>query len=165
MLGCTKVFVCGKHFWSKKDFCLQKTFLFMENLFDQLKFFCRKHSCLCKISTIVKNFLTVRKLSYCGKVPGLWKISKTLEILQGRIYQGKFTFLTAKKRIGLIILKSNASVKTIKTYILSLEQKLSLLTLFAVDKINIIFSRSLKHKYETFNVWQQQRFIDTKSNL
>ena len=39
---------------------------------------------------------------------------------------GKLTFLTAEKIIGLINLrKKNASVKTIKTYLLSLEQRLS----------------------------------------
>ena len=71
----------------------------------------------------VKSFLTVGKFSYCGKVLGLWKISRTVESLQGQIYTGKFTFLTAEKIIGLIILKASANVETIKAYILSLEQK------------------------------------------
>ena len=39
--------------------------------------------------------------------------------------QGKFTFLNAEKIMGLIILKENAGVESIKTYILSLENKLS----------------------------------------
>ena len=60
---------------------------------------------------------------------------------------GQFTFFTAEKIIGLIILKRNASVETIKTYALNLEQKLSLLAFSAVDKINIIFSQKLKFKY------------------
>ena len=46
-----------------------------------------------------------------------------MESLQGQIYTGKFTFLTAEKIIGLIILKASANVETIKAYILSLEQK------------------------------------------
>ena len=53
---------------------------------------------------------------------------------------GKLTFLTAEK----IILKVNANVETIKTHILNLEQKISLIAFFAVDKISIIFSRRLK---------------------
>ena len=69
----------------------------------------------------VKSFLTVGKFSYYGRVLGLWKISRTVESLQRQIHKGKLTFLTAEKIIGLIILK--ASVKTIKAYILSLEQK------------------------------------------
>ena len=60
---------------------------------------------------------------------------------------GKCTFLTAGKIIGLIILETNDSVETIKTYLLSLEQKLSLLEFFAVDKVNIIFTQKLKLKY------------------
>ena len=60
---------------------------------------------------------------------------------------GQFTLLTAEKIIGLIILKRNASVETMKTYALNLGQKLSLLAFSAVDKINIIFSRKLKFKY------------------
>ena len=46
-----------------------------------------------------------------------------MESLQRQIYTGKFTFLTAEKIIGLIILKASANVETIKAYILSLEQK------------------------------------------
>ena len=56
---------------------------------------------------------------------------------------GKLTFLTTEK----IILKENSNVSTIKTYILNLEQKLSSLVFFVVDKVNIVFSRKLKHKY------------------
>ena len=50
--------------------------------------------------------------------------------------------MTAEK----IIFKANAIVKTVKTNILNLEQKLSSFAFFAVDKISIIFSRILKHK-------------------
>ena len=57
------------------------------------------------------------------------------------------TFLTAEKIVGLVILKTIASVEIVKRNILSLKQKLSSLTFFAVDIINIIFSRRLKHKY------------------
>ena len=56
---------------------------------------------------------------------------------------GKFTFLNAKKIIDLMILKTNANVETIKTSILNVEEKLSLLAFFAVDKISILFSRRL----------------------
>ena len=73
--------------------------------------------------------------------------------------------MTAEKIIGLKILKTNASVESINTYLLSLEQKRSLLAYFEVDKINIIFSQRHKHKYLTFNVRQQQKFIKIKSNL
>ena len=55
--------------------------------------------------------------------------------------------MTAEKIVNLIILKANARVETMKTYILSLEQKLSLLTFFAEDKISPIFSKRLKDKY------------------
>ena len=37
---------------------------------------------------------------------------------------GILTFLTAEKRIHLIILKGNANVEKIKTYVLNIEQKL-----------------------------------------
>ena len=56
---------------------------------------------------------------------------------------GKFTFLNAEKIIDLMILKTNANVETIKTSILNVEEKLSLLAFFAVDKISILFSRKL----------------------
>ena len=52
-----------------------------------------------------------------------------------------------------------------KRYSLNLEQKLSSLVTFVVDKISIIFSRWLNYNDSTFNAWQQQKFIDTKSNL
>ena len=73
----------------------------------------------------VENFLDQEKFNFCGKL----------------------TFLTAEKIIGLIILKTNANVKTIETYILSLEQNISPLAFSAIDKMNIIVSRRLKHKY------------------
>ena len=53
---------------------------------------------------------------------------------------GKLTFLSAEKIIGLIILKTNTNVETIKTYILNLEQNVILLVFFIIDKINIISS-------------------------
>ena len=73
----------------------------------------------------MENFLDQEKFPFCGKL----------------------TFLTAEKIIGLIILKANANIKTIETYILTLEQNISPLAFSAIDKINIIFSRRLKHKY------------------
>ena len=60
---------------------------------------------------------------------------------------GKLTFLTAEKVIGVIILKTNANVETIKTYILNIEQKLSSVAFFVADKVSTIFLRRLKHKY------------------
>ena len=56
---------------------------------------------------------------------------------------GKFTFLNAEKIIDLIILETNANGETIKTSILNVEEKLSLLAFFAVDKICVLFSRRL----------------------
>ena len=53
----------------------------------------------------------------------------------------KRAFLTAEKIIDLTILKVNSSAETIKTCILSLEQKFSLLAFSGVDKINTILSR------------------------
>lgn len=133
----------GKVSWSKKDFCFQKTFLFIENLIDQLKFFCRKLSCLWKTSTT-------------GRFPELWKVYKDKFIKENLL-----SWLQ-KKIIGLIVLKTSASVETIKAYILSLKQKLAF---FVLKKINIIISRRFKHKYGVFNAWQEQRFIHTQSNL
>ena len=49
-----------------------------------------------------------------------------------------------KKMIAQTILKTNGSSEAIKTYLLSLKQKISLLALIAVDKINIIFGRRLR---------------------
>ena len=66
----------------------------------------------------------------CGKVPWSKKISLTVKeflnslILENFLYCGKLTFLTAEKVIGLTIL--------------SLEQKLSSLAFFAIDKFSII---------------------------
>ena len=59
----------------------------------------------------------------------------------------KLTFLTAEKVIGLITLKVNSDFETMKTYLLDLEPKLRSLVFFGVGKVNIIFSRRLKHKY------------------
>ena len=69
-------------------------------------------------------------------------------ILQNFLFfdYGNFTFLTAEKIISLIIFKTNASFETIKTYILSLDQKLKLLAFFMVETITFIFSARLKHK-------------------
>ena len=53
--------------------------------------------------TVEKKFLTVENFLDCGKV----------------------TFLTAEKIIGLIISKVNINVEIIKTYIMNVEQKLS----------------------------------------
>ena len=74
----------------------------------------------------------------------------------------KTYFFDYTKIIDLKILEANANVKTIKTYILNLGQKLSSLTVFVVDKINIMLIKRLQHKYGVFNLQQQQkRFIHT----
>ena len=79
----------------------------------------------------MKVSLTVEKFLDQGKFPWLLKIY----------------FLDCRKKKGLKILKKNTSAETIKTYLLSLEQKLSLFTFFAVDKISIVFCERIKHKY------------------
>ena len=82
-----------------------------------------------------KNPLIVQNFLDCGKIPWLCKISLIMEnFLDSR----KLTFLIAKSR-------SN-NFEAYKTCILNVEKKLSLLVLFTVDKINIIFSRRLKEK-------------------
>ena len=63
--------------------------------------------------------------------------------------------------------KKNKKLKQMLTFkplrpILNLEHKLSSLAFFAVHKISIIFNRRLKHKYEIFNAWQQQKCIHIK---
>ena len=60
--------------------------------------------------------------------------------------KNKFSWLQTKM-IAQTILKTNGSSESIKTYLLSLKQKISLLALIAVDKINIIFGRRLQLKY------------------
>ena len=86
----------------------------------------------------------MEKLLDCGKVSCPWKSSLTVKKY---LDQGKITFMTAEKIVNLIILKANARVETMKIYIFSLEQTLSLLTFFAVEKISPIFSKRLKDKY------------------
>ena len=60
-------------------------------------------------------------------------------IVENFLNCGKLPFLAAEKIIGLIILKTNTNAETIKTYIFNLEQKLSSLAFFVVDKISFIF--------------------------
>ena len=123
---------CREFPWSNKKF-LWKISLAVEKFLD-----CVKIPWPSKISFTVENFLDY------GKIPWLWKNSLTVEKF---FDYGKLTFFTVKKIIGLIILKTNANVEIINRYILNLEQKLSSLAFFVVDKINIISSRRLKHKY------------------
>ena len=118
--------LCGNFLRSRKK-TFRKTSLFVE-------FF------------LWKSFLFVENFHDCWKIPWLWKNKEFSEIRNC----GKLTFFTAEKIIGRIILKANTNVETIKTYILYLEQELSSLTFFMVGKVNTIFSRRLKHKYQTF---------------
>ena len=105
-----------------------------------------------KFSWLWKSFLNVEKFLKCGKVSWMWKSSLIV----------KTYFFDYTKIIDLKILEANANVKTIKTYILNLGQKLSSLTVFVVDKINIMLIKRLQHKYGVFNLQQQQkRFIHT----
>ena len=102
-------------------------FWLLENLFDlTLQNFFDKEKKLWKTSLLVGNFLDQINV-FCEKFPWLWKSYLTKENF---LDCGKLTFLTAEKIVGLIILKRNASVETTKTYILSLEQKLSSLAFF-----------------------------------
>ena len=94
--------------------------LAFREFFYKKSFWRFKNICLWKTSLFEEYFLDQVKF-LCGKIPWLWN---------------KYS-LDCKKLIGLIILKTNASIETSKTYIL---------VFFAVDKINIIFSRRLKHK-------------------
>ena len=136
-----------------------------------------------KISSTVESFIVCGKFYWssklfcrkcdCRKVSRLWKSSLTVEkfLEKSSLYVEKLcdceklTFLTAEKIIDLKILKANANIEIMKRYSLNLEQKLSSLVTFVVDKISIIFSRWLNYNDSTFNAWQQQKFIDTKSNL
>ena len=65
----------------------------------------------------------MKKFHDCGKSSVTVKTSLTVEKYNGC---GKFTFMTTENIIGPIILKENAS-ETIKTYILSVELKLTIL--------------------------------------
>ena len=108
-----------------------------------------------KISTTVANFrncwnvfwlckspLTGEKFFDCAKVPWLLK---SFLIVEKFLHCDKPTFLTTEKIIGQVILKANTDVETIKTYALNLGKNLVHLPFFEVDKINIIFSRNVKH--------------------
>ena len=101
-LDCVKTFFCGKLSWLKNFHFVRgkrswkKTFLFVEKYLDQVIFSCRN------LFWLLKSSLTVEKL----------------------FDQEKFTFLAEKKILDLIIFKTNISVETIKTNILSLEHKL-----------------------------------------
>ena len=64
----------------------------------------------------------------------------------GRVPCTKIYFLDCRKNNRSNNFEKNASVEIMKTYVLSLEQRLIPLAFFAVDKINIIFSQRLKHK-------------------
>ena len=167
------IFVCS-NFFSIWNSCLT-----VEQFLE-----CGKVPWLCKSSLNVKNSLNVEKFIECGKFPSMWKSSLSLEnfhdcgkaswMWKSSPKCGKVSwmwksslivktyFFDYTKIIDLKILEANANVKTIKTYILNLGQKLSSLTVFVVDKINIMLIKRLQHKYGVFNLQQQQkRFIHT----
>ena len=121
-----------------------ENFWIVENVPDYGKF-----SWLWKISLTPENFLN------CGNLSWLWKISLAVE---KSLVCGKRIFFIAK-------ISTSNNFETIKINIFNLEQKLSSFIFAVVDEINIIFSRRIKHQYETFNAWEQQRFIHTESNL
>ena len=134
-------FLCCKLFYLWKMSLIMDKFSFSEKFLDYGKLpFCGKFPCLLKTylikekSLFAKNVLDQGKIFVCEK--RLWS--------RKNLYLHKKSFLTAEKIISLIILKTNASVETIKTYFLSLKQKLNSLAFFAVDKINIIFTWGLK---------------------
>ena len=76
---------------------------------------------------------------------------------------GKFTFLTAEKIIGLVILEANVNVETIKAYILNLEQKiihLSFLgqtksTLHSVEDLNTNIKRLIRDNNKSLFILNQ----------
>ena len=117
--------------------CQKKQPFFMENFLVGEKFLWSSKIFGWKTVLILANF------DDCGKAPWLRKVFFTVENF---LDCGKFIFLTAEKILGLKILKTSASVKTIKTYLLILKQKLILLAFFAVNEINIIFTERSKHK-------------------
>ena len=86
----------------------------------------------------MEKFLDQGNLLVFGKCTLSMKIYLTVK--------NKFSWLQTKM-IAQTILKTNGSSESIKTYLLSLKQKISLLALIAVDKINIIFGRRLQLKY------------------
>ena len=103
-----------------------ENFWTVENFPDYGKFYW-----LWKISLTPESFL------YCGNLSWLWKISLAVE---KSLVCGKRIFFIAK------ISRSN-NFEIIKTNLFNLEQKLSSFIFVVVDKINIIFSRGIKHEY------------------
>ena len=115
-----RIFAFREPFWFlfAGNFCLWESSLLVENFLNQRKknyvenfLVCGKFPSLWKISLFKENFLD------CGKIPWSSKIALTTEkFLDQEIFLdcGKLTFLTAKKIIGLVTLKTNANFETIK---------------------------------------------------
>ena len=113
------------------------------NFLDSRKRFCRKVPWSSKMF-LWKNPLIMENFFWLWKIPWSRKISLTVKkFLDQRNFPwlSKTYFLDCRKKTALVILKRIASTDTIKAFILSLEQGLSSFTFFAVNKINIIFSR------------------------
>ena len=156
------IFACRNFSWLCKNLCFCKTSLIKDkkNFCGKIHW-CRKLSWSSKIVFTVENIFVSGKFPWpskiflckkfldCGKISWLWKIPLIMEIFldYGRNVLTLKNLFSWLHKIDLIILKTNANVETIKTYILNLEEKLSSLTFFAVDKINIICSRRFKDKY------------------
>ena len=123
------IFICENIFWLLKIFLIMEKVLSVESFLDQGIFF------FWKASLFVENFFDHGQIYVCKKLPWSWK----------NVCLWK-TFLTTEKIIGLIFLKTNTNVETIKFYFLSMEQKPNSLVFFAVDRIKIIFKWALKYK-------------------
>ena len=121
-----------------KTFLIKERFLFAENLFIYRKFIWSTKILLQEAFLFVENFDDCEKFPYCRKVLLLWlKLLKLLKFLGCRKFPElwkayKYKFITEnllswlqKKIIRLIVLKTSASVETIKAYILRLKQKLA----------------------------------------
>ena len=109
------IFIYRKFIRSTK-ILLQEAFLFVENFDDYEKFpYCRK------VLLPWLKLLKLLKFLGCWKFPELWKVYKDKFITENLL-----SWLQ-KKIIVLLVLKTSASVETIKAYILRLKQKLAFL--------------------------------------
>ena len=113
-------FACRKSPRLRKKI-LWKIILFVENVLDQVNFFLWKFPLTVENFLVCKQFLWLKKNSLINE--NFLDCGIILLFKKSFLDCGKRTFLTSKEILSLIILKTNASVETIKTYILSLGQK------------------------------------------
>ena len=110
-----------------------------------------------RLRNLWKNFLD--QIFY-AKFHWLWKIN-----LLDQIFLWKISLYVENLLPSLQINNSSKNLKQLRHIFWIQNRKVVNLPFFAVDKVNIIFNRKLKHKYGTFNACQKQKFIYTKSNL